>query len=63
MKSLFTVYSQRLAGYLMLNGLPLVDTQKNIKTGMNNFIFPNSDLLRDYIEKWQITRLSDKERN
>lgn len=63
MKSLFTVYSQRLAGYLMLNGFPLVDTQKNIQTGMNNFIFPNSDLLRDCIEKWQITKLSNKERN
>lgn len=56
MKSLFTVYSQRLAGYLMMNGFPLIMLSKNNKTGKNDFIFANTDELHDFIKKWQIEK-------
>lgn len=57
MKSLFTVYSQRLAGYLMMNGFPLLRLSENQRTGKNNFIFANNSMLQDYIDKWRIEKL------
>ena len=59
-KNLFTVYSQRLAGHLMANGFPLIEMVKNKKTGMNNFLFANVPLLKEYIDRWQFTKLTDK---
>lgn len=60
MKSLFTVYNQRLAGFLMLNGFPLLRLTENQQTGKNDFIFANVPMLQDYIDKWQIERLTNK---
>lgn len=59
-KSLFTVFSQRLAGYLMMNGFPLIELVKSQNTLKNHFIFPNTPILKEYIDKWQIERLNDK---
>ena len=58
-KSLYTVYSQRLAGYLMMNGFPLIELVKSQHT-RNYFIFPNTPMLKEYIDKWQIEKLNDK---
>ena len=63
MKSLFTVYSQQLAGYLMMNGFSLLRITENNQTGMNNFIFANVPMLHDYIERWQIEKLKLKQNN
>lgn len=60
MKSLFTVYNQRLAGYLMMNGFTLLRLTENKRTGKNDFIFANVPQLHDYIDKWQIKRLKTK---
>ena len=60
MKSLYTVYSQRLAGYLMMNGFPLLKIAQDSKTGKNDFLFANNELLRDFIDKWQVERLKNK---
>ena len=38
MKNLFTVYSQRLAGYLMMNGFPLVRIIQDNKTGKDDYL-------------------------
>lgn len=56
MKSLYTVYNQRLAGYLMMNGFPLIRLSENKQTGKNDFIFANVPLLQDFIDKWQIEK-------
>ena len=53
MKNFFTVYSQRLAGYLMMNGFPLVRIVQDSKTGKDDYLFINSDLLHKYITRWQ----------
>lgn len=60
MKSLYTIYSQRLAGYLMMNGLPLIKLREDTKTGKNNFIFANTETLQDYINRWQIEKNKNK---
>lgn len=51
--SLFTIYSQRLAGYLMLNGIPLISMSKNKDTGKNDFLFPNTEELHTVMKKWK----------
>lgn len=51
--SLFTIYSQRLAGYLMLNGIPLISMSKNKDTGKNDFLFPNTEELHTAMKKWK----------
>lgn len=56
-KSLITIYSQRLAGYLMMNGFVLLRLLPNRTDNRNRFIFANSPALRDYIDKWQIYKL------
>lgn len=47
MNNIFTVYSMKLAGYLMQNGFPLLQIVKNSKTGKNDFhkMVIDSDLL------------------
>lgn len=55
-KSLFTVYSQRLAGYLMQRGFPLIKLVEN-SGNRNTFIFVNTPALHDAIDEWQILRL------
>ena len=56
MNNLFVVYNQRLAGYLMQNGFPLVRMIENSNTGKNNFLFANVPLLHDRIDKWQLEK-------
>lgn len=58
MKSLYTVYNQRLAGYLMLNGFPLIEISKNKRTSKNDFIFANTDSLHDCITKYQTHKIN-----
>lgn len=62
MKSLFTVYNQRLAGFLMMNGFPLLRLTENKRTGKNDFIFANVPMLQDYINKWQIEKLKQNDK-
>lgn len=52
-KSLYTVYNQRLAGYLMLNGFPLIEISKNRRTNKNDFIFANTQSLHEKITEYQ----------
>lgn len=59
-KSLYTVYSQRLAGYLMMNGFPLIELVRSQNTRKNHFIFANTPMLKEYIDKWQIEKLNNK---
>ena len=55
--SLITIYSQRLAGYLMLNGFVLIRLLQNQTDNRNRFLFANTPALRDCIDKWQIQKL------
>lgn len=62
MKNLFTVYNQRLAGYLMLNGFPLLKLSENKRTGKNDFIFANVPILHEYIDKWQTEKIKQDQK-
>lgn len=55
--SLMTIYSQRLAGYLMLHGFVLIRLLPNETDIGNRFLFANTLALRDCIDKWQIQKL------
>lgn len=55
--SLMTIYSQRLAGYLMLHGFVLIRLLPNETDNHNRFLFANTLALRDCIDKWQIQKL------
>ena len=61
MKTLFTVYNPRCAGYLMMNGFPLRRITMDNKTGRRDYLFPNSEKLREHIEKWQELRVKTKQ--
>lgn len=51
------IYSQRLAGFLMQRGFVLVDLIKNkYKENKNVFVFNDSLLLRDAIDKYKVNR-------
>lgn len=53
----YTIFSQRLAGYLMLNGLPLVKLVPDNSGGSkNSFLFVNSAKLHDLMDKWTAER-------
>lgn len=52
-KSLYTVYSQRLAGYLMMNGFPLIELVRSQNTYKNQFLFCNTPMLKEYMDRWQ----------
>ena len=54
--SLFTVYSQRLAGYLMQRGFVLVRLVNNQSNNFNEFIFVNTPAIKECIEKWNINK-------
>ncbi len=55
--SLITIYSQRLAGYLMLHGFVLIRLLANETDNRNRFLFANTPALKDCIDKWQIHKL------
>jgi len=52
--TVFTVYNQRLAGYLMLHGFPLrfLIHQPN----RNQFLFDNTDKVQQAISEWKSTK-------
>jgi len=54
-KSCFTVYSQRLAGYLMQNGYVLRNLIKFPNQKMNQFLFTDTAELRKEIENYGLT--------
>lgn len=58
--SLMTVYSQRLAGFLMLHGFVLIRLLPNETDNRNRFIFANTPALRDCIDEWQIYKLKER---
>ncbi len=51
--SVFTIYSQRLAGYLMQQGFTLIAMVKNDGSHYNNFLFANTDELHNAIAEWK----------
>ena len=57
--NLITIHSQRLAGFLMLNGFVLIKLVPNETDSRNRFLFANTPVLRDYIDRWQIFKLED----
>lgn len=58
--SMYTVFSRRLAGYLMMQGFPILRIVQNSKTGKDNYLFANTEMLHDHIDRWQIERLNNK---
>ena len=54
-KQCFTIYSQRLAGYLMLNGFVLINLIKKPNEKMNQFLFTDTEELRKEIENYGLT--------
>lgn len=60
-QQLYTVYNQRCAGYLMMNGFPLLRLMVDNNTGLNTFIFANTTELHEWIEKWQTERIQDRQ--
>lgn len=54
-KSCFTVYSQRLAGYLMQHGYVLRNLIKFPNQKMNQFLFTDTAELRKEIENYGLT--------
>lgn len=57
--SLFTIYSMRLAGYLMQRGISLIDIAIN-DDGRNVFLFRNTPALHDVMDRWMIQRAANK---
>lgn len=53
------IHSQRLAGFLMMNGFRLIKLLLDENSGLNKFIFINSSALIDCIENWQIQKLKE----
>jgi hypothetical protein len=52
-RDIIVVYSQRMAGYLMLRGFYLVGVQPNLKrSGKNCFSFFDSPMLKDAMEDY-----------
>ena len=49
----YTIFSQRLAGFLMMNGLPLIKLVPDNSGGSkNSFLFVNSAKLHELMDKW-----------
>ena len=61
MRGLFTIYNQKLAGYLMINGFPLIKIVQDRRTGRDDYLFPDTELLRDFVDKWQVERLKKRD--
>lgn len=60
--SLFTVYTQRLAGYLMQRGFVLIDLATN-RNGKKVFLFTNSSALHDAIDGWMLEKAQQEYHN
>lgn len=59
--NLITIYSQRLAGFLMLNGFVLMRLLPNETDNRNRFLFANTLALRDCIDRWSIEKLKSSD--
>lgn len=53
------IHSQRLAGFLMMNGFRLIKLLLDESSSLNKFIFINSPALIDCMENWQIQKLKE----
>lgn len=60
--TLFSVYSQRCAGFLMQRGFPLMDLTIG-KDGRNVFLFKNSPALHDAMDRWMILRAAQQSKS
>ena len=56
---LMVIHSQRLAGFLMMNGFRLIKLLLDESSSLNKFIFINSPALIDCMENWQIQKLKE----
>lgn len=56
------IHSQRLAGFLMMNGFRLIKLLLDESSGLNKFIFINSSALIDCVGNWQIQKLKELDR-
>lgn len=53
-KPMYVIYSLRLAGFLMYNGFPTVDSRYDYNnTGRKIYIFKNTENLHKYIELYK----------
>lgn len=53
------IHSQRLAGFLMMNGFRLIKLLLDESSSLNKFIFINSPALIDCMKNWQIQKLKE----
>lgn len=56
---LMVIHSQRLAGFLMMNGFRLIKLLFDESSGLNKFIFINTPALIDCMGSWQIQKLKE----
>lgn len=54
--ALFTIYSQKLAGFLMQQGFLLIRVVRDSESGYNKFLFRNTEDLHSAINQWQTSR-------
>lgn len=59
---LMVIHSQRLAGFLMMNGFRLIKLLLDESSNLNKFIFINSPALIDCMDSWQIQKLKELDR-
>lgn len=60
-KNIITIFSQRLAGYLMYNGFVVGGMRPDDdKSGRNVFFFKNSENLRNTIERYRRLHPNDR---
>lgn len=61
MKDIITIFSQRLAGYLMYQGFVLGGIRQDSEgSGRNLFFFKNSNNIQDVIKKYRELHPSNK---
>jgi len=52
--NIYNCFSQKLAGYLLINGFSIIGLKSDLKkTGRNIYLFQDSELLRDAINKYK----------
>ncbi|WP_172408124.1 DUF5659 domain-containing protein [Desulfosporosinus sp. FKA] len=51
---IYNCFSQKLAGFLLINGFPLIGLKSDLKkTGKNVYLFSDSIQLREAIKKYK----------
>jgi len=52
--NIYNCFSQKLAGFLLMNGFPLLGIKSDLKkTGRNIYLFQDSELLRKAISEYK----------